>query len=286
MAETTLAKAAPQVVTQVSSQAVRPGSQIADTLKVSGLGKTPVSVDVALYGPYASRADIDCAGTPYWKGKVSATGDGTFTTEKVTLRRVGFYVFREQIAGTETVTGQRAECVVEAETSLGAPAILGGRGDHVAYVAATGGGPSRVRLERLGIDAPVSAVGIDMKAGAIGLPKNIKRVGWWRDSAKPGADAGTTLLAGHVDSAVKGAGALFALKSARRGDRILLTQGGKTLRYRVTKVAIMRKAALPTDIYTRTGSPKLVVATCGGPFDASAGHYRDNVVVTAVPAGS
>jgi hypothetical protein len=24
--------------------------------------------------------------------------------------------------------------------------------------------------------------------------------------------------------------------------------------------------------------------TCGGPFDAAIGHYRDNVVVTAVPA--
>ena len=186
----------------------------------------------------------------------------------------------------QTVTGSRAECQVESETSLGAPAVLGGRGDHVAYVAATDGGPSRVRLERLGIDAPVSAVGIDMKAGAIGIPKDIKRVGWWRDGAKPGDDAGTALLAGHVDSAVKGAGALFALKSARRGDRILVIQGGKTLRYRVTKVAIMRKAALPTNIYRRTGSPKLVVATCGGSFDASAGHYRDNVVVTAVPTGS
>jgi len=27
-----------------------------------------------------------------------------------------------------------------------------------------------------------------------------------------------------------------------------------------------------------------VLVTCGGPFDASIGHYRDNVVVTAVPA--
>jgi hypothetical protein len=25
------------------------------------------------------------------------------------------------------------------------------------------------------------------------------------------------------------------------------------------------------------------VITCGGPFDARLGHYRDNLVVTAVP---
>ena len=283
-AETTIAKAAPQVATVVSDTAVRPDGQLSDTLTVTGLGKTPATVDVALYGPYASRADIDCAGTPYWKGTVNVTGDGTYTTEKATVKRVGFYVFRESIAATETIAAQQAECQVESETSLGAPAILGGRGDNVAYVAQGGGGPSKVKLARLGIDAPVSAIGIDMKAGALGIPDNIKRVGWWRDGATPGDKTGTTLIAGHVDSAKAGAGAFYALKGARRGDTVTVTQGGKTLKYKVTGVKIMLKAALPTSIYTRAGSPKLVLVTCGGPFDAKAGHYRDNVVVTAVPA--
>jgi LPXTG-site transpeptidase (sortase) family protein len=286
VSETTLAKAAPQVSTVVSDAVVRPGSALSDTLKVTGLGKTPVRIEVELYGPYASRADIDCAGAPYWKGTVDATGgDGTYSSPEATVRRAGFYVFREKIAPSETVAGHQAECQVEAETSLAAPAILGGRGDSVAYVAAQGGGgPSRVKLARLRIDAPVSAIGIDMKSGALGIPENIKRVGWWRDGATPGDEAGTTLLAGHVDSAKAGAGAFYALKSARRGDVVTVTHGGKTLRYRVTTRKIMRKAALPTSIYTRTGSPKLVLVTCGGPFDARTGHYRDNVVVTAVPA--
>ncbi|WP_053226768.1 sortase domain-containing protein [Solirubrobacter soli] len=283
--ETTIAKAAPQVETVVSDAVVRPGSDLSDTLKVSGLGKTPVQIEVELFGPYASRADIDCAGTPYWKGTVDASaGDGTYTSPKATVRRVGFYVFREKIAGSETVAAHQAECQVESETSLGAPAILGGRGDSVAYVAQGGGGPSKVKLARLGIDAPVSAIGIDMKSGALGIPENIKRVGWWRDGATPGDEAGTALIAGHVDSAKAGAGAFYALKSARRGDIVTVQQGGKTLKYRVTTIKIMRKAQLPTNIYTRAGSPKLVLVTCGGPFDAKIGHYRDNVVVTAVPA--
>jgi hypothetical protein len=29
-----------------------------------------------------------------------------------------------------------------------------------------------------------------------------------------------------------------------------------------------------------------VLVTCGGRFDAATGHYPDNVVVTALPAGS
>ena len=101
----------------------------------------------------ASRADIDCEGEPYWKGKVEVGGDGEYTSPKATVRRVGFYVFRERIAGSEFVAAHQAECQVEAETSLAAPAILGGRGDSVAYVAQGSGGPSRVRLGRLRIDA-------------------------------------------------------------------------------------------------------------------------------------
>ena len=268
MSETTLAKAAPKVTTVVSDAVVRPDAQIFDRLTVTGLGKTPATVELELFGPYASRADIDCEGAPYWKGQVEVTGDGEFSSPKATVRRAGFYVFRERIAGSELVTAAQGECQVEAETSLSAPAILGGRGDNVAYVAQGAGGPSRVRLSRLGIDAAVSAIGIDLKSGALGIPENIKRVGWWRDGASPGDENGTVLIAGHVDSAKDGAGAFYALKSARRGDTVTVTSGAKTLRYRVTSMRRMRKAALPSSIYTRSGSPKLVLVTCGGPFDA------------------
>jgi LPXTG-site transpeptidase (sortase) family protein len=280
--ETTVARALPKVTTVVSDAVVKPDSQIFDRLTVTGLGQTPATVEVALYGPYASRSDIDCEGAPYWKGEVAVTGDGTFSSPKATVRRAGFYVFRERIAATETVAAAQGECQVEAETSLAAPAILGGRGDSVAFVA-QGSGGQRVRIARLGVDAPVSAIGIDLKSGALGIPENIRRVGWWRDGAQPGAATGTVLLAGHVDSAKEGAGAFYALKSARRGDVVTLQAAGKTLRYRVTSMRRVAKAALPSSIYTRTGPAKLVLVTCGGPFDARAGHYRDNIIVTATP---
>jgi hypothetical protein len=46
----------------------------------------------------------------------------------------------------------------------------------------------------------------------------------------------------------------------------------------------MPKEELPADVYSRRGRPRLVLVTCGGPFDEARRHYRDNVVVTAVPA--
>ena len=100
------------------------------------------------------------------------TGDGTYQSpEGRRCAATGFFVFRERIAGSETVTAAQGECAVEAETSLAAPLILGGRGDNVAEVAPRRpAGPKRVKLARLGIDAAVSAVGIDLKAGALGIP--------------------------------------------------------------------------------------------------------------------
>jgi hypothetical protein len=178
---------------------------------------------------------------------------------------------------------------------VAAPLILGGRGETVSWVAAPRRGaavvvrpgaapparavqdraPKRVRLARLGIDAPVSAVGIDTKAGALGIPSDIRRAGWWRDGAAPGDKQGTVLIAGHVDSATDGAGAFYALKSARRGDVVRLD--GR--RYRVTSVKRVRKQSLPSSVYSRTGPARLVLVTCGGPFDGH--HYRDNIIVTA-----
>ena len=121
-----------------------------------------------------------------------------------------------------------------------------------------------------GIDAPVYAVDIDTRPeiGALAIPKDIDRVGWWRDGAAPGDARGTILLAGHIDSAKRGAGAFYGLKSARRGDTISVsTDDGKLRTYRVSTVRRVRKAALPGSIYTRSGPRRLVLVTCGGPFD-------------------
>ncbi|MEA2220601.1 MAG: hypothetical protein QOJ35_3227 [Solirubrobacteraceae bacterium] len=315
-AETTFVRAAPQVTTIVSDAVVRAGSKISDHIRVSGLGETPATIEVRLFGPFASRAAIDCAATPLWRGSVAVAGDGDAETAKVRLPRAGFYVYRERIAETAAVGAAQTPCGEEAETSLAAPLILTGRGDRAIVAQAPAPGdagaqtppsapattvapsppatgedasastvkPTRVRLPARGIDARVYAADIDTRTGALAVPKDIDRVGWWRDGAAPGSAAGAILLAGHVDSAKRGAGAFFALKDARRGDSVSVTSDdGKVRTFRVTTMRRVLKAALPESIYSRTGPRRLVLVTCGGPFDAKLGHYRDNIVVTALP---
>ena len=74
VAETTFVRAKPAVRTVVSDQVVRPGASISDRISVTGLGQTPATIEVRLFGPFASRAAIDCGGTPYWKGTVDVEG--------------------------------------------------------------------------------------------------------------------------------------------------------------------------------------------------------------------
>ena len=208
------------------------------------------------------------------------------------MAKAGFYVFREQIAGSPLVAAVRTACAQTSETSLGVPSIItGGRGPFSATAVSSSALPTStpvsVKIASLGVSAPVDASAIDLATGQLAVPANIHRTGWWVDRAAPGDRTGTVLIAGHVDSAALGAGAFYPLKSAAPGAIVTVTtRSGRTVRYRVTRVQTILKAELPLGIFTRTGRPRLVLVTCGEPSDQQTGHYLDNVIVYATPVYS
>lgn len=56
------------------------------------------------------------------------------------------------------------------------------------------------------------------------------------------------------------------------------------LRARAGRVEILPKSALPVeDLFSRAGTDRLVLITCGGEFDRTTGRYADNVVAIATP---
>jgi hypothetical protein len=286
--ETTFVHAHPSLTTVVSAQLARPGSQIADRIRVHGLGRTPAAVEVELFGPFASRASINCTYRHLrWHGRITVTGNGETRSPAVTVAHAGFYAYRERLIGTSLIAGSTTPCALERETTLATPRIVTGRGDSAVYAPAHGAGaatPVRVIIPSLGIAAPISPSAIDVTRGVLGIPTDIHRVGWWRDGSTPVNRRGAILLAGHRDSARAGAGAFFKLAAARPGELIqLATARGAGFTYRVASVRVYPKAGLPATIYATDGPPRLVLVTCGGPFNATTGHYRDNVVVTAVP---
>ena len=145
--------------------------------------------------------------------------------------------------------------------------------------------PAKLTIPELDLTATVSAVGIDQKTGDFAVPPSVDRVGWYRYGPGFTADAGSIVIAGHVDSAEQGKGAFFKLGSLSSGDRISLAdEGGKTREFKVVARERYAKTKIPLDKYfARDGDLRLTLITCGGPFDAATGHYRDNVVVTAKP---
>jgi Sortase domain len=288
-AETTLVRATPNV-TSTGLNVARPGTNFFDHMRVQGLGTTRTSVQIELFGPFASSHRMDCGGTPRWTASVAVNGNGTYDSPPVTLRRPGVYLFRHRITGSSLVTAFATPCMDTSLTTIVAPRILTGRGDTAGSsppVTVAAPRPVRLRLARLGIDAPISPVGIDLDRGILAIPGSIRRLGWWVDSRAPGTRSGAVLVAGHLDDAQSGVGAFFSLHAARAGDLIEVTTAkGAVHRYTVTSVVSYPKGRLPLDVYARTGAARLVLVTCGGRFDAATGHYPHNVVVTARPSDS
>jgi sortase (surface protein transpeptidase) len=138
--------------------------------------------------------------------------------------------------------------------------------------------PIRVRVPRLGVDAPIVPVVVS-GSGFLGVPSDPRTVGWWAGGALPGADSGSAVLVGHVDSATAGAGALFQLRRLVPGDVVVVQGGGGAVQYRITGLREYHKANLPADqIFARNGIARLVMITCGGSFDTQTHHYQDNVI--------
>ena len=152
----------------------------------------------------------------------------------------------------------------------------------------TAGSARATRPERFvlgNIDLPVTPVGVT-DDGMMELPTTAYAVGWYSYGARPADRAGTTVLAGHVDTKAEGLGPLAALRGVDEGTEIAVAAvDGKSRRYRVTDVEVIRKVRVPLEqIFARDGDETLVVITCGGPYSRSTG-YRDNVIIRARPAG-
>ena len=151
-------------------------------------------------------------------------------------------------------------------------------------VAALAPPPVHLRLPRLRIDAPVLPVSVGAD-GLLGVPDNPRQLGWWSGSDRPGMPSGNVVIDGHVDSAALGLGALFRLREARPGDDVLLTNAaGRYTHYTVVARRSYAKTSLPVaEVFAANVGPRLVLLTCGGPFDQATRHYADNIVVYAVP---
>ncbi len=142
--------------------------------------------------------------------------------------------------------------------------------------------PVNVSIDRLGISSTLVDLRIKTD-GALQVPADYQKVGWYVGSAHPG-DPGPTVLVGHVDS-FRGPAIFHRLRELRPGDVITVGRADRSrARFVVQRVLQVPKNKFPTQlVYVGDGRPSLRLVTCGGTFDRKSGHYLDNTVVLAVP---
>jgi sortase (surface protein transpeptidase) len=161
---------------------------------------------------------------------------------------------------------------------------LGTHSTELGAQGANGAAPRRVSIPRLHVRARPVPAGLAPDNRSLDLLPSATTVVWWAYGATPGASSGTVLLAGHISWAGR-LGTLNRIGTLRVGDRVTLTrQDGRTVHYAVTGRRRVPKAALgDLGLFATSGAPRLVLVTCGGPYDASRHSYADNVVVQARP---
>ena len=170
-------------------QVVRPGARIADRIHVDGLGKTPATIEVELYGPFASRAAIRCTGGRlHWRGRVEVAGNGEARTAPVKLARAGFYGFRERVVGVAARRRDGEPCGAASSDRArrAADRHRPRRRRRVPHAGARRPRrPARISIDALGDRRAVAPVAIDLAHGVLGIPADVQRTGWWRDGARP-----------------------------------------------------------------------------------------------------
>jgi sortase (surface protein transpeptidase) len=138
--------------------------------------------------------------------------------------------------------------------------------------------PVRLRIPRLGVDAPVVHV-LTEQDGTMGSPTNATDVGWY-PGVRPGA--GNALFDSHHDWNGED-GSFFALETLRPGDRIdVLGSDGARMTYTVVWEREVNGGIDATDLLgPHAGKQEATLITCGGAFDTLTRHHVDRIVVRA-----
>jgi sortase (surface protein transpeptidase) len=151
-------------------------------------------------------------------------------------------------------------------------------------------GPVVVRADKTPTALEVPSIGLHSTAfvalgvtptGKMEVPQDATTTGWFKLGPVPG-EAGPAVIAAHVNWK-KVDGVFARLGEVAVGAPVTVTRAdGTPVRFTVYRVERYAKAAFPTgDVYGNTAGPELRLVTCGGDFDQSTGHYKDNVVVFA-----
>jgi len=152
-------------------------------------------------------------------------------------------------------------------------------------------------IPSIGVQAPVADHGlIDTATGSactsqvafacsLVIPGDVRSVTRYSGSAPLNATTGSVLIAGHIDNADQGDGALHNIYLLQAGDLVYLSDGIGTKVWKVVARNVFAKDVPHPDWFAGLlGPAQLHLVTCGGPYDPGTHSFLDNVAITSVPA--
>lgn len=144
-------------------------------------------------------------------------------------------------------------------------------------------------IPAIDVQSVLNPLGLD-GAGALEVPArgpHYDEAAWFTGSPYPG-ETGPTVLLGHVNGRGGAPSVFYRLAELGIGDVVTVSRpDGTKVTFEVYDSQRYQKDEFPTQaVYGDTAGSELRVITCGGDWDASVGHYRDNVVVYARLVGN
>jgi sortase family protein len=152
--------------------------------------------------------------------------------------------------------------------------------EQATPAAAAPAAPVQIRIAAIGASAPVDPLGLNAD-GTLQVPTDYSRAGYYTGRSMPGA-TGPAIIVAHIDSKT-GPAVFYRLRDLKPGDEVAVTRAdGTEVVFVVDRLEQHPKNAFPTEaVYGPTPDATLRLITCGGSYDAAAGHYRDNTIAFA-----
>ncbi|MCC7365499.1 MAG: sortase [Dehalococcoidia bacterium] len=141
--------------------------------------------------------------------------------------------------------------------------------------------PERFLVSALGVDAPVTQLGLIQGGGRMDAPDGPDEVAWYSFTAKPG-EPGNAVFSGHYDFFGVGPAVFYNLKDVQVGDELTIQLlSGQILRYRVTSSIVYATPTMPMNeiLALDSTAETITLITCSGIYIN--GDYTHRLVVVA-----
>jgi len=149
---------------------------------------------------------------------------------------------------------------------------------------ANAGGPVRLEILSIGVDAPIEHVGLTGDGEAMEAPRGWMNVAWYHKGYQPG-EPGNAVVAGHLDTNAGGPAVFWQLNQVSIGDEVAVTYAnGDRYSFVVEDWKVYDHDAqgpIIDSIFGKSQTADLNLVTCDGAWDHGAATYSKRLVVFA-----